>query len=80
MKKIFKNPIFMFILGIVLTSGIAVTASQLFATSVKYEPSWTKSNGDSITNVSEAIDDVYRSFSQKDTILLENDLPDAFNV
>ena len=31
-------------------------------------------------NVSEAIDDVYRSFSQKDTILLENDLPDAFNV
>lgn len=32
------------------------------------------------SNVSEAIDDVYRSFSQKDTILLENDLPDAFNV
>ena len=33
-----------------------------------------------VSNVSEAIDDVYRSFSQKDTILLENDLPDAFNV
>jgi len=31
-------------------------------------------------NVRQAFDYVYRNFSTKDTILLENDLPDAFNV
>jgi UDP-N-acetylmuramoyl-tripeptide--D-alanyl-D-alanine ligase len=31
-------------------------------------------------NVRQAFDYVYRNFSVKDTILLENDLPDAFNV
>ena len=31
-------------------------------------------------NVRQAFDQVYRNFTAKDTILLENDLPDAFNV
>ncbi|MBR5342117.1 MAG: UDP-N-acetylmuramoyl-tripeptide--D-alanyl-D-alanine ligase [Erysipelotrichaceae bacterium] len=33
-----------------------------------------------VKTVREAFDYVYRNFSVKDTILLENDLPDAFNV
>ncbi|MBR3252058.1 MAG: UDP-N-acetylmuramoyl-tripeptide--D-alanyl-D-alanine ligase, partial [Erysipelotrichaceae bacterium] len=31
-------------------------------------------------NVRQAFDYIYKNFSIKDTILLENDLPDAFNV
>lgn len=31
-------------------------------------------------NVQDALNEVYKSFATKDTILLENDLPDAFNV
>ena len=33
-----------------------------------------------VDNVREAFDHIYRNCSVKDTILLENDLPDAFNV
>ena len=33
-----------------------------------------------VNNVKEAFDYIYQHFSSKDTILLENDLPDAFNV
>lgn len=58
MKKIFKKPIFMFILGGIVFSGIAVLAS-IAATSITYEPSWTKANGDPITNVKDALDELY---------------------
>ena len=33
-----------------------------------------------LSNVKEAFDYIYKHFSSRDTILLENDLPDAFNV
>ena len=33
-----------------------------------------------VDNVRQAFDHIYRNFTTKDTILLENDLPDAFNV
>ena len=67
MKKIFKDPLFTFILGVVLTSGIAVFASQLFASDIKYEPEWKKSNGDDITNVAEAIDELYSKANNTNT-------------
>ena len=49
MKKIIKNNLLGFILGIVLTSGIAVCASEIFASSIKYKD----------TNVESAIDELY---------------------
>ena len=58
MKKIFKNPILMFIFGALIFGSIGVLAT-VAATSITYEPSWTKINGDPITNVSEAIDTLY---------------------
>ena len=37
MKKIFKNPIFMFILGSIIFCGIGVFASEILSSSVKYK-------------------------------------------
>ena len=51
--------IFTFILGSLIFCGVGVAASELLASSIKYEPEWKKSNGDNITNVSEAIDELY---------------------
>ena len=72
MKKIIKNNLFGFILGIVLTMGIGVAASTIFASSIKYEPEWKKSNGDNITNVSEAIDVLYEKSNLKVNGIGEN--------
>ena len=66
--KIFKNSIFTFILGAIIFGSIGVVASQLFATSVKYEPEWKKSNGEDIKNVSEAIDELYTLAANNDCI------------
>ena len=67
MKKIFKNPIFTFILGAVLFSGItAVSAYTILANDIGYTPkdsTWKKSNGEDITNVGEAIDGLYEKTS-----------------
>ena len=49
MKKVLKNPIFMFILGSIIFGGIGVFASEIFAADIKYKN----------TNVKSAIDDLY---------------------
>ena len=59
MKKILKSRIFAFILGAVIFSGITALATGLIASSVSYTPTWTKSNGEDIVNVSEALDELY---------------------
>ncbi len=57
MKKIFKNPIFTFILGAVLFSGITgVVAATMLAKDVSYTP---KDSTWKVDNVKEAIDDLY---------------------
>ena len=63
MKKIIKNPIFTFILGSLIFGGIVgVSAYTIFANDIGYTPkdsTWKKSNGEDITNVSDAIDELY---------------------
>ena len=65
MSKIIKSRIFTFVLGAVIFSGITgVAAYSMFAKDIKYTPSdttWKKSNGDSITNVEDAIDELYEN-------------------
>jgi len=63
MKKIIKNPIFTFILGALIFGGIVgVSAYAIFANDIGYTPkdtTWKKSNGEDITNVKDAIDELY---------------------
>ena len=63
MKKVFKSRIFAFILGALIFSGItAVSAYSIFANDIGYTPkdtTWKKSNGEDITNVKDAIDELY---------------------
>ena len=55
MKKVIKNPIFMFILGLVLATSITVFAEDLLASNIKYKK----------TNVESAIDDLYAKASHR---------------
>ena len=62
MKKFIKNNIIGFILGAVIFSSITVAAYSVLANDIRYTPkdsTWKKSNGEDITNVSEAIDELY---------------------
>ena len=63
MKKIFKSRMFAFILGAVIFGGIVgVSAYTILANDVGYTPkdtTWKKSNGEDITNVKDAIDELY---------------------
>lgn len=64
MKKIFrKSNIFSFLLGAVMFGGITVvSAYTIFANDIEYTPkdtAWKKSDGTDITNVKEAIDELY---------------------
>ena len=63
MKKIFKSRIFAFILGAILFGGIGVvSAYTILANDIGYTPkdtTWKKSNGEDITNVKDAIDELY---------------------
>ena len=72
MKNIFKSRVFTFILGALIFSGITgVSAYNMFAKDIKYTPSdptWKKSNGDNITNVEEALDELYINSSETKNI------------
>lgn len=62
MIKVLKSRLFAFILGAIIFSGItSVTAYSLFANQIEYRPFWKKSDGGDITNVSEAIDELYKN-------------------
>ena len=69
MKQIFKKSnIFSFLLGALIFTGItSVAAYTILAKDIEYTPSdstWKKSNGEDITNVKDAIDELYVSASQ----------------
>lgn len=64
MKKTFrKGYIFSFILGAVIFGGIVgVSAYTILSNNIEYTPTdstWKKTNGEDITNVKEAIDELY---------------------
>ena len=71
--RIIKNPIFMFTLGAIIFGSIGVyAAKEIFASNVSYEPSdttWKKANGEDITNVSDAIDELYNKAKSKPNII-----------
>ena len=54
-----KKNIIYFILGGIIFSTTLVSGYQLLAKDISYTPNWTKENGESITNVKEAIDELY---------------------
>ena len=64
MKKILKNPIFTFILGVILTVGItSVFAFSFLAQDVGFTPtdtSWKNDDETNIENVSDALDSLYK--------------------
>ena len=63
MKKIIKSRVFAFILGAIIFGSIGVvSAYTIFADNIGYTPkdsTWKKSNGEDITNVKDAIDELY---------------------
>ena len=75
MKKIIKNNLFGFILGILVCSGIVYAASY-YAKDVTYNPtdaSWE------VSNVNDALDDLYTNIKDKEMELLwENTTNDGF--
>lgn len=73
MKKIFKKSnIFSFILGAVIFGGIVgVSAYTILANDIGYTPSdttWKKSNGEDITNVKDAIDELYTKANENNCV------------
>ena len=59
MKKLLKSRLFAFVLGLVLAGSIGALAYNVSANNIGYNPEWTKSNGDPITKVNEALDELY---------------------
>ncbi len=55
-----KKYIIGFIFGLIIAGTISVSAYNLLAKDVSYTPSWTKENGESITNVKDAMDELYK--------------------
>ncbi|MBR1416338.1 MAG: hypothetical protein IJ572_00780 [Bacilli bacterium] len=56
MKKIFKNPLFTFIIGTVIFSAVSVLAYSIVSSNVGFTP---KDSSWEVENVSEALDDLY---------------------
>jgi len=66
MKRMIKNPIFMFILGAVLFSSITgVAAATFLASDISYTPKDTNWN---VNNVKDAIDELYVKANANDCI------------
>ena len=59
MKKMLKNSLFTFILGVILSGGLAtVFAYNFFANQIEFRPVWSASDGSEITNVAEALNEL----------------------
>ena len=62
MKRIIKSRVFVFILGAILFSSITVFASSYLAKDISFTPkntNWKKEDGTDITNVKDALDELY---------------------
>ena len=61
MKKIITSRIFAFVLGALIFGGGTVLAYNIFANQIGYSPNWKASNGSDITNVEQALDELYQN-------------------
>ena len=68
MKKIFKSRIFIFIIGVMLSTSLtSVLASSFLASNVGYTPldsTWRNSDGSEILDVDNALNNLYESISE----------------
>ena len=85
MKKIFKKSnIFSFLLGAIIFGGIVgVSAYTILATDIGYTPkdaTWKKSNGEDITNVNDAINELYAQAKSGFNITSDNLLIEQSNT
>ena len=84
MKKVFKSRIFAFVLGAIIFSGItAVSAYTIFANDIGYTPkdsTWKKSNGEDITNVKDAIDELYSKAINKPISIIDSNNRNTYNI
>ena len=67
MKKIIKSRIFSFILGAVIFGSIGVFAYAYSANQITYTPkdsTWKKSNGEDITNIKDAVDELHNNLNK----------------
>lgn len=71
-KKLKKRNIFALILCVIIFGGIGVVqAYKLLANDIGYTPSdstWKKSNGEDITNVKDAIDELYSKVNSQKVV------------
>ena len=78
MKKVLKSRIFAFVLGALIFGGIVgVSAYTIFANDIGYIPkdtTWKKSNGEDITNVKDAIDELYTKANSNSVVNEKYDL------
>lgn len=83
MRKALKSRIFTFILGALIFGSIGVvSAHTILANDIGYTPkdtTWKKSNGEDITNVSEAIDELYNKTIKEPNIYFHNKDGEKFN-
>ena len=66
MKRVIKNNLLGFILGAIIFGSIGVYASSYIAKDISFTPkdsAWKKSNGEDITTVKDALDDLYENRS-----------------
>ena len=77
MKKVIKNPLFTFILGILICGTTGVLASTLMASNISYTP---KDSTWKVNNVEDAIDDLYKSGKGGKNIIiyLDNEKTNSF--
>ena len=84
MKKIIKSRVFAFVLGAIIFGSIGiVSAYSIFANDIEYTPkdtTWKKSNGEDITNVKDAIDELYSKADLADNYDNKTYIQDGISV
>ncbi|MBR1416345.1 MAG: hypothetical protein IJ572_00815 [Bacilli bacterium] len=82
MKKLMKNPLLTFILGVIISCSItSVLAYSILAPDVGFTPTdnaWKQDDGSDIENVKEAIDDLYER-TKPNAELVYSFYPDSYN-
>ena len=70
MKKVFKSRIFIFILGVILSTSItSVLAYSIYASNIGYTPTditWKNKDGTDMVDVNMALNDLYEKISELD--------------
>ena len=70
MKKIIKNRVFLVIITALICITGSVYASQIFANNIRYTPEWKAQDGSNITNVEQAMNELYNKASVNNNITI----------